>query len=90
VLHVPPTHVLAEKLDMTNMQNEQGQYDGTFAYARDKRRQVAMAERFAELWGSQGKPAGQLHGGSLQIFLFTSRSPLSPLWVNRERGVAPC
>jgi hypothetical protein len=44
----------AEKLDLTNMQNEQGQYDGTFAYARDKRRQVAMAERFAELWGQQG------------------------------------
>ena len=32
-----------------------GKFDGTVAYSRDKRRQVALAERFAELWADSGE-----------------------------------
>lgn len=33
-------------------------YDGMLAYSRDKRRQVALVERFAELWGAEGEKIG--------------------------------
>jgi dehydrogenase/reductase SDR family member 12 len=29
-------------------------YDGTAVYAKDKRRQVAITERYAQLWASKG------------------------------------
>lgn len=38
-------------------------YDGTIQYARDKRRQVALAERFDALWRGQGVHAYAMHPG---------------------------
>ena len=38
-------------------------YDGTIQYARDKRRQVALAERFDELWRDQGVHTYAMHPG---------------------------
>ncbi|GFR41790.1 hypothetical protein Agub_g2553 [Astrephomene gubernaculifera] len=40
-----------------------GKYDGMLCYSRDKRRQVALAERFAELWGPQGVLVLSMHPG---------------------------
>ncbi len=34
-------------------------YDGMLTYSRDKRRQVALAERFGELWAQQGEAAAE-------------------------------
>lgn len=38
-------------------------YDGMLTYSRDKRRQVALAERFAELWAQQGEAIGCWRSG---------------------------
>ncbi len=38
-------------------------YDGTIQYARDKRRQVALAERFDKLWGPKGLHVYSMHPG---------------------------
>ncbi|PNH05887.1 Dehydrogenase/reductase SDR family member 12 [Tetrabaena socialis] len=38
-------------------------YDGMLAYSRDKRRQVALAERFAELWAGAGVAVVSMHPG---------------------------
>ncbi|KAG2452436.1 hypothetical protein HYH02_002679 [Chlamydomonas schloesseri] len=40
-----------------------GKFDGTVAYSRDKRRQVAMAERFGELWAGSGVTVVSMHPG---------------------------
>ncbi|KXZ55487.1 hypothetical protein GPECTOR_2g1036 [Gonium pectorale] len=38
-------------------------YDGMLAYSRDKRRQVALAERLAERWAGQGVGVYSMHPG---------------------------
>lgn len=50
--------MLTEKLDTEDMQNVGmgDRYDGTVAYARDKRRQVALVEHFASEWKNTGEP----------------------------------
>ncbi|KAG2424345.1 hypothetical protein HXX76_014554 [Chlamydomonas incerta] len=40
-----------------------GKFDGTVAYSRDKRRQVALAERFGELWAGSGVTVVSMHPG---------------------------
>lgn len=39
------------------------QYDGSVQYARDKRRQVAIGERLAQLWGPAGVGVYSMHPG---------------------------
>lgn len=39
------------------------QYDGSVQYARDKRRQVALAERMSKLWGADGVGVYTMHPG---------------------------
>ncbi len=75
---------VAEKLDVEDLQNEGmgASYDGTVAYARDKRRQVAIAERLAERWAGKGemRRARTALGGWRH---FTARAAHSAPW-------APC
>lgn len=53
----PPLPVCnAEPLDCDDLQNKSmTAYDGTVAYAKDKRRMVALGERFAKLWAPTGE-----------------------------------
>lgn len=47
-----------ERLVVDDLQAEKmKKFDGTAQYARDKRRQVALAERFAERWAAAGQQA---------------------------------
>ncbi|GLI68163.1 hypothetical protein VaNZ11_012502 [Volvox africanus] len=53
-------------LEVRNVSNDDlkiGKYDGMLAYSRDKRRQVALAEKFAELWGPEGVGVYSMHPG---------------------------
>ncbi|GFH23789.1 uncharacterized protein HaLaN_21466, partial [Haematococcus lacustris] len=64
VIFVSSGGMLTQKLDVDDMQNEHMRsYDGTVAYARDKRRQVAIAERLAELWANKGVGVYSMHPG---------------------------
>lgn len=49
--------MLTEKLDVVDLQNVGmgSRYDGTVAYARDKRRQVALVEHFATQFEGTGE-----------------------------------
>ena len=41
----------AEKLEVDDLQSEKaGKHDGSSMYAKDKRRMVALTERFSERW----------------------------------------
>lgn len=41
----------AEKLEVDDLQSEKaGKHDGSSMYAKDKRRMVALAERFSQRW----------------------------------------
>ena len=45
-----------EPLVVDDLQAERmKKFDGTQQYARDKRRQLALAERFAERWAGEGR-----------------------------------
>ncbi|GLC47740.1 hypothetical protein PLESTB_000020700 [Pleodorina starrii] len=48
---------------LTNDDLRVGKYDGMVAYSRDKRRQVVLAERFAEMWGPLGVGVYSMHPG---------------------------
>jgi len=50
----PIMHPCAEPLEPEVIKGPSEPYDGTKEYAKDKRRQVAIAERFAELWHKSG------------------------------------
>lgn len=65
VIFVSSGGMLTQKLDVDDMQNERmgRSYDGTVAYAKDKRRQVAIAEKFSELWANKGIVAVSCHPG---------------------------
>lgn len=54
----------AETLDVSDFENKQlNPWDGTRAYAKDKRRQVALAEHLAQLWHPQGVDVYSMHPG---------------------------
>eukprot|EP00877_Chromochloris_zofingiensis_P002376 jgi/Chrzof1/12139/Cz06g22190.t1 len=53
-----------ETLDVSDFENKQlNPWDGTRAYAKDKRRQVALAEHLAQLWHPQGVDVYSMHPG---------------------------
>jgi len=55
VVFVASGGMLTAALDSRHLQNaDLKPYDGSVAYARDKRRQVALAERFAARWQAAG------------------------------------
>lgn len=54
----------AETLQVKDLENSKLEpYDGTRAYAKDKRRQVALAERFAENWSQHNVAVYSMHPG---------------------------
>ncbi|XP_072253862.1 dehydrogenase/reductase SDR family member 12 [Leuresthes tenuis] len=58
VVTVSSGGMLTQKLDVDNLQFEKGAFDGTMAYAQNKRQQVILTER----WGSQHK---EIHFSSM-------------------------
>lgn len=48
VITVSSGGMLTQKLDVENLQFEKGTFDGTMAYAQNKRQQVILTERWAE------------------------------------------
>mmetsp|Transcript_9877 Transcript_9877/g.24673 ORF Transcript_9877/g.24673 Transcript_9877/m.24673 type:complete len:325 (-) Transcript_9877:380-1354(-) len=64
VVFVSSGGALKEPLDTKNLQNEDlSSYDGIVAYSRDKRRQIALAERFAERWKGSNVFSYSMHPG---------------------------
>lgn len=64
VVFVSSGGMLTERLEINNLQNEDlKQYDGIMAYSRDKRRMVALAERFAKAWKDTGVGVYSMHPG---------------------------
>ncbi|EFJ45998.1 hypothetical protein VOLCADRAFT_82077 [Volvox carteri f. nagariensis] len=66
VVFVSSGGMYTSPLEVRHVSNEDlrtGKYDGMVAYSRDKRRQVALAERFAELWGPEGVGVYSMHPG---------------------------
>ncbi|KAM4559428.1 dehydrogenase/reductase SDR family member 12 [Odontesthes bonariensis] len=58
VITVSSGGMLTQKLDVANLQFEKGAFDGTMAYAQNKRQQVILTER----WASQHK---EIHFSSM-------------------------
>ncbi|MEW5304088.1 MAG: hypothetical protein WDW36_006722 [Sanguina aurantia] len=65
VVFISSGGMLTEKLDVVDLQNVGmgSRYDGTVAYARDKRRQVALVEHFATQFEGTGVAAYTMHPG---------------------------
>lgn len=64
VIFVSSGGMYTECLEVKHLLNEDmRKYDGAAAYARDKRRQVALTERFAEAWGDAGVRVYAMHPG---------------------------
>ena len=53
----------SQPLTVKNIQSSQGEYDGTAAYARTKRGQVALAEHWAHAFASDGIRVNSMHPG---------------------------
>uniref|UniRef100_A0A6Q2XUH4 Uncharacterized protein n=2 Tax=Esox lucius TaxID=8010 RepID=A0A6Q2XUH4_ESOLU len=58
VITVSSGGMLVQKLDVDNLQSDKGTFDGTMAYAQNKRQQVILTER----WASQHK---EIHFSSM-------------------------
>lgn len=62
VIFVSSGGMYTEGLEVCDLENL-GKYDGVSAYAKDKRRQVAIAEKLAEMWKDRGIHVYSMHPG---------------------------
>lgn len=63
VVFVSSGGMYTERLELSGWEDASGPYDGTRAYAFDKRRQVAQSEELARRWGPQGVLVASMHPG---------------------------
>ncbi len=81
----------SQPLDVMNIQSSEGEYDGTAAYARTKRGQVALAEQWAETFAADGIRVNSMHPGwvdtdGVRDALPTFRRLTGPLLRNEAQG----
>lgn len=64
VIFVSSGGMLTEKLEVDDLQSKKaGKHNGSSLYAKDKRRMVALAERFSERWQGAGVASYAMHPG---------------------------
>ncbi len=63
VINVSSGGMYTQGLDLDDLQMERGQYRGSVAYARAKRAQVVLTERWARRWRDRGIVVHAMHPG---------------------------
>jgi NAD(P)-dependent dehydrogenase (short-subunit alcohol dehydrogenase family) len=81
----------SQPLNVENIQSSEGEYDGTAAYARTKRGQVALAEHWARAFAVDGIRVNSMHPGwvdtdGVRDALPTFRRFTRPLLRSEDQG----
>ena len=63
IVHVSSGGMYTQKLDVGELANTQGSFDGAVAYARTKRAQVVLTELLAARWRGRGLRVSAMHPG---------------------------
>lgn len=91
VVMVSSGGMYSQPLRVTNIQSSEGKYDGTTAYARTKRGQVALAEHWARTFSVDGIRVNSMHPGwvdtdGVRDALPKFRRFTRPLLRNEDQG----
>nr|NIS43200.1 SDR family NAD(P)-dependent oxidoreductase [Desulfuromonadales bacterium] len=63
IINVSSGGMYSQRLSISNLQNDQGEYKGSAAYARTKRGQVILTEMWAEQLADKGVTVSSMHPG---------------------------
>ena len=63
IINVASGGMYTQRISISNLQNDQGEYNGAAAYARTKRGQVILTEMWAEQLRDQGVTVSSMHPG---------------------------
>jgi dehydrogenase/reductase SDR family protein 12 len=91
VLFVSSGGMYTRRLDVDDLQSREGSFDGRVAYARSKRAEVVLAERWAEELASSGVVVHAMHPGwadtpGIESSIPTFRRVMRPLLRSPEQG----
>ena len=63
IINVASGGMYTQRISISNLQNDRGEYNGAAAYARTKRGQVILTEMWAEQLSEQGVTVSSMHPG---------------------------
>jgi NAD(P)-dependent dehydrogenase (short-subunit alcohol dehydrogenase family) len=63
IINVASGGMYSQRISISNLQNDRGEYKGAAAYARTKRGQVILTEMWAERLAAQGVTVSSMHPG---------------------------
>jgi dehydrogenase/reductase SDR family protein 12 len=63
IINVASGGMYSQRISITNLQNDEGEYEGSAAYARTKRGQVILTEMWAEQLKDKGVTVNSMHPG---------------------------
>ena len=91
VIFVSSGGMYTRRLDVDDLQSREGAFDGRVAYARSKRAEVVLAERWAEELAGTGVVVHAMHPGwadtpGIQSSIPTFRRVMRPLLRTPEQG----
>jgi NAD(P)-dependent dehydrogenase (short-subunit alcohol dehydrogenase family) len=91
VLYVSSGGMYARRLEVDDLQSREGEFDGRVAYARSKRAEVVLMERWAEELAGTGVVAHAMHPGwadtpGVETSIPAFRRVMRPLLRTPEQG----